>query len=164
MVHNIPELHVAPDVALEVHDADAAQLLASRRLVLLFDLDQTLIHTTDEATKVSTTTEDIHQYGVPGIGKPYTTKIRPHTREVLRRLAERFELHICTFGNRMYAHKIATILDPKPHPLFGHRILSRDECFDARHKTPNLQFRLYGKTIQLFMSLAVPSFHAATTW
>ena len=51
MVHNVPELHVAPDIALEVHDADAAQLIASRRLVLLFDLDQTLVHTTDEPVK-----------------------------------------------------------------------------------------------------------------
>lgn len=53
MVHNVPELHVALDIALEVHDADAAQLIASRRLVLLFDLDQTLVHTIDEPIELS---------------------------------------------------------------------------------------------------------------
>jgi RNA polymerase II subunit A-like phosphatase len=47
-------------------------------------------------------------------------------------------MHIFTFGQRLYAHTIAAMLDPKKE-LFGQRILSRDECFDAQLKTANLK-------------------------
>ena len=44
-----------------------------------------------------------------------------------------FELHVVTFGARLYAHTITNFLDPKSQ-FFSHRILSRDECFDSRSK------------------------------
>lgn len=49
-----------------------------------------------------------------------------------------YELHICTFGARNYAHTVAALLD-KDGMLFSHRILSRDECFDPASKTANLK-------------------------
>lgn len=49
-----------------------------------------------------------------------------------------YELHICTFGARIYAHTVASLLD-KDGILFSHRILSRDECFDPASKTANLK-------------------------
>uniref|UniRef100_A0A182T9D6 RNA polymerase II subunit A C-terminal domain phosphatase n=1 Tax=Anopheles maculatus TaxID=74869 RepID=A0A182T9D6_9DIPT len=49
-----------------------------------------------------------------------------------------YELHICTFGARNYAHMIAQFLD-KDGNFFSHRILSRDECFNATSKTDNLK-------------------------
>ena len=68
----------------------------------------------------------------------YYTKLRPNTNEFLESISKYYELHICTFGARMYAHKIAEILDPGKK-LFSHRILSRDECFDPQLKTGNLK-------------------------
>lgn len=50
-----------------------------------------------------------------------------------------YELHICTFGARNYAHTVAALLD-KDGTLFSHRILSRDECFDPASKTANLKY------------------------
>lgn len=49
-----------------------------------------------------------------------------------------YELHIVSFGQRQYAHKIAELLDPEKI-YFGHRILSRDELISAMHKTQNLK-------------------------
>lgn len=49
-----------------------------------------------------------------------------------------YEMHICTFGQRLYAHTVAKFLDPDGK-LFGKRILSRDECFDPMLKTANLK-------------------------
>ncbi len=63
--------------------------------------------------------------------------MRPYAKELLESLSKMFELHICTFGARLYAHTIASFLDPKSKH-FSHRILSRDECFDSRSKTANL--------------------------
>lgn len=48
-------------------------------------------------------------------------------------------MHICTFGNRAYAHQLASILDPK-RKYFCQRILSRDECFNPVTKSANLRY------------------------
>ena len=66
------------------------------------------------------------------------TKFRPGTIKFLEEISKLFELHICTFGSRMYAHTIAKLLDPEGK-FFSYRILSRDECFDATLKTANLK-------------------------
>jgi TFIIF-interacting CTD phosphatase-like protein len=50
--------------------------------------------------------QDIYRYGVANTRFTYTTKIRPHARRMLQRLKQNYELHICTFGNRPYAHKV----------------------------------------------------------
>ena len=60
-------------------------------------------------------------------------RFRPKTQEFLKNVSKMFELHVVTFGARLYAHTIASFLDPKSQ-FFSHRILSRDECFDSRSK------------------------------
>ena len=68
----------------------------------------------------------------------YHTRIRPHTKAFLENINKLYELHIVTFGSRMYAHTVAKFIDPQGK-LFSHRILSRDECFDSSSKTANLK-------------------------
>ncbi|KJH47415.1 FCP1-like phosphatase, phosphatase domain protein [Dictyocaulus viviparus] len=79
---------------------------------------------------------DIFAYKM--FGTEYYTKIRPYTREFLEHMSTLFEMHIITYGQRQYAHKIAEIIDPKK-TLFAQRIMSRDELFSAQHKTRNLR-------------------------
>lgn len=69
----------------------------------------------------------------------YHTKFRPYTRRFLEHVSELYELHICTFGVRLYAHTVARLIDPD-EKFFSHRILSRDECFDPLSKTANLKY------------------------
>lgn len=66
------------------------------------------------------------------------TRLRPHCKEFLEKIAKIYELHVFTFGSRLYAHTIAGFLDPEKK-LFSHRILSRDECIDPFSKTGNLR-------------------------
>jgi len=68
----------------------------------------------------------------------YHTKFRPHTESFLEHVSQLYELHICTFGTRTYAHTIARYLDPCGK-YFSQRILSRDECFHPTLKTSNLK-------------------------
>jgi len=68
----------------------------------------------------------------------YHTRLRPETRGFLERISKLYELHICTFGTRSYAHVIARHLDPEGK-FFSDRILSRDECFSQNSKTANLK-------------------------
>ena len=68
----------------------------------------------------------------------YHTKFRPGTEKFLKSISKLYELHICTFGARLYAHTIARYLDPMGQ-YFSHRILSRDECFNPVSKKASLK-------------------------
>ena len=140
---------------------DQKRLLKQKKLILLVDLDQTIIHTTnDPAASEGLDEGEYEEFQLDTLHR-YYTKIRPFCQTFLHNVAKSFELHIVTFGSRKYAHKvcfcvclchchphtpasslilnqIAEILDPQKQ-LFYHRILSRDECFSAHNKTANLK-------------------------
>lgn len=137
MVHSIPELKVSEELAQILGKADETRLLKDRKLVLLVDLDQTLIHTTND--NIPPNLKDVVHFQLYGPQSQwYHTRIRPGTEKFLEAVSKFYELHICTFGARNYAHYIAMFLDPDGR-FFSHRILSRDECFDANSKTANLR-------------------------
>ena len=53
-------------------------------------------------------------------------------------MSKLYELQICTFGERKYAHKIADFMD-HDRRYFHDRILSRNEIFNPISKTDNLK-------------------------
>lgn len=137
MVHSIPELKVCPELAEKIGKEDEQRLLKDRKLVLLVDLDQTIVHTTND--NIPPNLKDVFHFQLYGPNSPwYHTRFRPNTRHFLSEMSRLYELHICTFGARIYAHTVASLLD-KDGVLFSHRILSRDECFDPASKTANLK-------------------------
>ncbi|XP_049876843.1 RNA polymerase II subunit A C-terminal domain phosphatase [Pectinophora gossypiella] len=139
MVHSVPELKVSEELAQKLGREDAERLLKDRKLVLLVDLDQTLVHTTND--NIPPNLKDVLHFFLRSPGCPGRwchTRFRPHTLEFLASASKFYELHVCTFGARQYAHAIAELLDPEKK-YFSHRILSRDECFDPRTKSANLK-------------------------
>ncbi|XP_055603521.1 RNA polymerase II subunit A C-terminal domain phosphatase isoform X2 [Uranotaenia lowii] len=137
MVHSVPDLKVTETLAKKLGQEDTERLLRDRKLVLLVDLDQTLIHTTND--NVPNNLKDVYHFQLYGPNSPwYHTRLRPGALEFLSKMDPYYELHICTFGARNYAHMIAQFLD-EDGKFFSHRILSRDECFNATSKTDNLK-------------------------
>ncbi|XP_006819784.1 RNA polymerase II subunit A C-terminal domain phosphatase-like [Saccoglossus kowalevskii] len=138
MVHSVPELQVSQEEAVQLAKEDEQRLLKSRKLVCIVDLDQTIIHTTMD--NVPENLKDVYHFQLwSGPQYPwFHTRIRPKCKEFLEKISKLYELHIFTFGARLYAHMIAGFIDPDKK-LFSHRIVSRDECFDASSKTANLQ-------------------------
>ncbi|XP_015772091.1 PREDICTED: RNA polymerase II subunit A C-terminal domain phosphatase-like [Acropora digitifera] len=136
LIHNIPELKVCQEEAEALGKKDEKRLLETRKLSLVVDLDQTLIHTTMEL--IPENMKDVHHFQLPGYPVWYHTKIRPGALEFLSRVSTLYELHIFTMGSRVYAHTIARLLDPEGK-LFAYRIRSRDECFNAFSKSPDLR-------------------------
>ncbi|XP_045880443.1 RNA polymerase II subunit A C-terminal domain phosphatase isoform X1 [Meles meles] len=137
MVHSVPELMVSSEQAAKLAKEDQERLHRNRKLVLMVDLDQTLIHTTEQHCQ-QMSNKGIFHFQL-GRGEPMLhTRVRPHCREFLEKIARLYELHVFTFGSRLYAHTIAGFLDPEKK-LFSHRILSRDECIDPFSKTGNLR-------------------------
>lgn len=52
-----------------------------------------------------------------GRGEPMLhTRLRPHCREFLEKVARLYELHVFTFGSRLYAHTIAGEGRPQAPP------------------------------------------------
>ncbi|XP_026156115.1 RNA polymerase II subunit A C-terminal domain phosphatase isoform X2 [Mastacembelus armatus] len=137
MVHSVPELMVSSEQAEQLGREDQQRLHRNKKLVLMVDLDQTLIHTTEQHCQ-RMSNKGIFHFQL-GRGEPMLhTRLRPHCKEFLEKIAKLFELHVFTFGSRLYAHTIAGFLDPEKK-LFSHRILSRDECIDPFSKTGNLR-------------------------
>ncbi|KAJ5103655.1 hypothetical protein N7532_004184 [Penicillium argentinense] len=151
MSHDNTTLTVSEKEAARVEEDAKRRLLASRRLSLVVDLDQTIIHATVDPT-VGEWKEDkdnpnyealrgVRQFQLiddgPGMhGCWYYIKLRPGLEEFLEKVAVSYELHIYTMGTRAYAQNIADIIDPS-RKLFGDRILSRDESGSLTAK--NLQ-------------------------
>ncbi|KAJ3101412.1 RNA polymerase II [Phlyctochytrium bullatum] len=114
----------------------AERLLTERRLSLILDLDQTVIHATvdptvgewlkDKSNPNNTALEDVHAFRLPDSPVIYYIKLRPGTKDFLKRMHALYELHIYTMGTKNYAHEVCKILDPD-RKLFQDRILSRDD-------------------------------------
>ncbi|KAJ5141328.1 hypothetical protein N7526_002323 [Penicillium atrosanguineum] len=163
MAHDNTTLTVSEKEATRVEEDAKRRLLASRRLSLVVDLDQTIIHATVDPT-VGEWKEDkdnpnyealkgVRQFQLiddgPGMrGCWYYIKLRPGLEDFLQNVAELYELHIYTMGTRAYAQNIADIIDPT-RKLFGDRILSRDESGSLTAK--NLQ-RLFPSTPRWWLS------------
>ncbi|KAL3435766.1 hypothetical protein BDV09DRAFT_65619 [Aspergillus tetrazonus] len=141
MTHDNTALTVSEREAIRVEEDAKRRLLANRKLSLVVDLDQTIIHAAvdptigewmaDKDNPNHAAVSDVRAFQLvddgPGMrGCWYYVKLRPGLEEFLENVAEMYELHIYTMGTRSYAQAIANIIDPD-RKLFGDRILSRDE-------------------------------------
>ena len=141
MVHANVHLTVSQSEASKVEEEAKRRLLSSKKLSLVVDLDQTIIHATVDPTVAEwkkdtdnpnhNAVKDVRAFQLvddgPGAkGCWYYIKLRPGLNEFLENVSKIYELHIYTMGTRAYAQNIANIIDPE-RKIFGDRILSRDE-------------------------------------
>ena len=151
MVHNNVSLTISENEAARADDEAKRRLLASKKLSLVVDLDQTIIQATvdptvadwqkDEHNPNHGAVKDVRAFllkddGPGNRGCWYYIKLRPGLKDFLTNVSKIYELHIYTMGTRAYAKNIAEIIDPE-HKIFGDRILSRDESGSSTAK--NLQ-------------------------
>ncbi|RIB10737.1 HAD-like domain-containing protein [Gigaspora rosea] len=143
MAHNVAGLTVSLNEAERLEKDTATRLLKSRKLSLIVDLDQTLIHATidptveewinDENNVNHPTVKDIHKFVLSDSPTIYYIKLRPGLKEFLKNVSEFYEPHIYTMGTRNYASSVVEIIDPD-HTIFNERILSRDESRNINQK------------------------------
>ncbi|KAL4450062.1 hypothetical protein ABPG77_010731 [Micractinium sp. CCAP 211/92] len=126
-------LEVSKHEAERMRQGTADRLLASRKLLLILDLDHTLLNST---RFIEVPPEAEQQLRAQLEGQPSDapmlfhlphmrmwTKLRPGVREFLEQAKELFELHVYTMGDRDYAGEMAKLLDPAGR-LFHGRIIS----------------------------------------
>ncbi|CAM1503588.1 Fc.00g011790.m01.CDS01 [Cosmosporella sp. VM-42] len=143
MTHDQTGLMVSENVAKKAEHDTQKRLLRQRKLSLVVDLDQTIIHACIEPTigewQRDTSNpnyeavKDVRNFqlnddGPRGLasGCTYYIKLRPGLAEFLEEVSHMYELHVYTMGTRAYALNIAKLVDPD-RKLFGNRVISRDE-------------------------------------
>jgi RNA polymerase II subunit A-like phosphatase len=137
IIHTVPQLRVSKTEAQEIAGRDEGRLLQQRKLVLIVDLDQTLIHTTVDPS-IEPGLKDVYGFKLPGYPHFYHCRLRPGAKDFVCSVSEKYEMHVFTLGGRDYAHTVAGILDPE-EKFFARRVLSRDELLDQNLKTTNLR-------------------------
>lgn len=163
MIHDQTLLAVSQDEASRAEEQLQRRLLKNRKLSLVVDLDQTIIHACIEPTIGEwqqdpnspnyEAVKDVKSFqlqddGPRGLasGCWYYIKMRPGLHEFLSHVAEKYELHVYTMGTRAYAQQIANIVDPE-RKLFGDRIISRDENGSLTAKTLSRLFPVDTKMV-----------------
>ncbi|KAB5533397.1 RNA polymerase II subunit A C-terminal domain phosphatase [Coniochaeta sp. 2T2.1] len=140
MIHDATQLKVSAGQAQRAEQESQLRLLRQRKLSLVVDLDQTIIHACIDPTIGEwqkdpnnpnyDAVKEVRSFqledGPKGVDCWYYIKLRPGLEEFLRKIADKYELHVYTMGTRAYAQSIAKLVDPQ-HKLFGNRVISRDE-------------------------------------
>ncbi|KAI9033232.1 HAD-like domain-containing protein [Hyaloraphidium curvatum] len=145
ITHNLLGLTVSASEAQKLDKSDVDRLLRARKLTLVLDLDQTVIHATvdptvgewmtDPSNPNNESLKDVYTFTLPNdLNTVYYVKPRPHLQHFLQQVRKMYELHIYTMGTRSYADAVAKALDPEG-TLFGGRVLSRDESGSFLHKS-----------------------------
>ncbi|KAI8880547.1 hypothetical protein K501DRAFT_224695 [Backusella circina FSU 941] len=124
-------LTVSRSEAERLESENAKRLLKNRKLSLILDLDQTLLHASCDP--VYHMDDDIRQFTLEGSPILYYIKLRPGLSDFLREIEPLYELHIYTMGTRAYAESVAQLIDPNGN-FFKERILSRDESGSVTQK------------------------------
>ena len=128
-----PHMHVLADHGLSnsTSASDAAVILpASKfpdRMCLVLDLDETLVHVTDEVL-LNAEGDFIAAHGNLSAGEDRVVNIylRPYVRSFLIAVSEIFEVVTFTAGDRSYAETVLGFIDPEG-TLIHHR-LYREHC------------------------------------
>ncbi|QOU21555.1 hypothetical protein BRETT_001279 [Brettanomyces bruxellensis] len=159
MAHGTTNLKVSAKEAVNIEKGSTERLIKDKKLSLVVDLDQTVIHATvdptvgewmnDPTNPNYEALKEVKSFSLeepaivpPGYNGPplppnirwYYIKLRPGLHEFLEKVSKLYEMHIYTMATRSYAKEISKIIDPDGI-YFGDRILSRDESGSLTQKS-----------------------------
>jgi len=162
MTHGHVGLKFSESEASKKSEAVKKRLLQTRKLSLVVDLDQTIIHAAfdptigewkrDETNPNHAAVKDVESFHLKDenthdpAGTCYYIKPRPGLAEFLEEASKKYEMHIYTMATRAYAQEVAKLIDPKG-VYFGDRIMSRDESGSMSHKFLNRIFPIDTKLV-----------------
>ncbi|XP_074276864.1 RNA polymerase II C-terminal domain phosphatase-like 4 [Silene latifolia] len=125
-------------------DQGLRAILGQKKLNLILDLDNTLLHakivrnlTLDDKRRIKKDDScELHEVELQGV--KLLVKLRPGVREFLKKASDMFELSIYTMGTRDYANTMAGLLalgsNQDGRSMFKKKIISREDCTMARQK------------------------------
>ncbi|KAG8699645.1 Carboxy-terminal domain (CTD) phosphatase, partial [Ceratobasidium sp. 395] len=148
LTHDAAGPTVSHEEAHRIERETAERLVESRKLSLIVDLDQTVVHATVDPTVREWMAQgepnpnwpalrDVKSFVLADGSSPegcwYYIKPRPGLEGFLKNLSTKYEMHVYTMGTRAYAMEVCAAIDPDGS-IFAGRILSRDESGSMTHK------------------------------
>lgn len=125
-LHSSDKLVLIQSEALALHKARNESLEKHKKMILILDLDQTLLHSTFQ--------ESYCDFTFTLFFTKFYVKLRPFLKKFLRKMSKLFEIHVYTMGTRDYASEICRNIDPTGR-IFGDRIVTRCENFNEMKKS-----------------------------
>ncbi|KAI5018516.1 hypothetical protein ZWY2020_043404 [Hordeum vulgare] len=128
-----------------LRESEVKNLLRERKLVLILDLDHTLINSTrlhdisaaemdlGIQTAASKNADDPERSLFTLQGMHMLTKLRPFVRKFLEEASNMFDMYIYTMGDKAYAIEIAKLLDPG-NVYFDSKVISNSDCTQRHQK------------------------------
>ena len=139
ILHNTRDILVTEDMARQLVAKTECELQAQRKLALIIDLDQTVLHASvspdiadwlEDPTHPNYHRAHGHIHAVR-LNDPYQPihyiKLRPYLHAFLEAMHGMYQMHIYTMGSRDYANQVVRGLIDPSGKYFADRILSRDE-------------------------------------
>lgn len=133
IVIGIPQIRVSKQQAEDLAKDDKLRLLRQKKLALIVDLDQTLVHTSTDVN-IRAGLPDVYGFRLNNYPHRYHARLRPHVHELLDKLSPLYELYIFTMGTHCYAHTLSKILDPQRSAQV------RNYLFKGSRSLPSYQF------------------------
>ncbi|KAG8697324.1 Carboxy-terminal domain (CTD) phosphatase, partial [Ceratobasidium sp. 394] len=148
LTHDAAGPTVSHEEAQRIEHETAERLVGARKLSLIVDLDQTVVHATVDPTVREWMAQgepnpnwpalrDVKSFVLADGSSPegcwYYIKPRPGLADFLKSLSTKYEMHVYTMGTRAYAMEVCAAIDPDGS-IFAGRILSRDESGSMTHK------------------------------
>uniref|UniRef100_A0A453BXD5 RNA polymerase II C-terminal domain phosphatase-like n=1 Tax=Aegilops tauschii subsp. strangulata TaxID=200361 RepID=A0A453BXD5_AEGTS len=123
--------------------SDLKNLLREKKLILILDLDHTLINSTklhdisaaenNLGIQIAASKDDPNGSLFTLEGMQMLTKLRPFVRKFLKEASNMFEMYIYTMGDKAYAIEIAKLLDPR-NVYFNSKVISNSDCTQRHQK------------------------------
>ncbi|XP_071739372.1 uncharacterized protein [Rutidosis leptorrhynchoides] len=142
----IPLAYVHKDLRLakdEMERLRNTDLKNSKKLILVLDLDHTLLNSThimdvcQEEGYLMNPSDPMQDalksslFKLPRMNM--MTKLRPFVHDFLKEASKLFEMYIYTMGKREYAKEMAILLDPQK-VYFGSRVIAQNDCTEEHRK------------------------------
>ncbi|XP_071686391.1 RNA polymerase II C-terminal domain phosphatase-like 4 [Rutidosis leptorrhynchoides] len=137
------DLRLADDEINRLRENDLKNLLRHKKLILVLDLDHTLLNSTrmsdvTQEEQYLMNPDDPSQDALRGslFKLPFmhmVTKLRPFVHTFLKEASKLFEMYIYTMGERAYALEMANLLDPGK-VYFDSKVIAQGDCTTKHQK------------------------------
>jgi RNA polymerase II subunit A-like phosphatase len=108
-------------------------ILSENKLILVLDLDNTLIHaTTNPAYSMTVPGLNSEYFEVNISGSTFYVKLRPNLHDFLQALSCYYKIYIFTAATKPYALAILQIIDPTSSIILPNNIITREELKEGK--------------------------------
>ncbi|XP_021837170.1 RNA polymerase II C-terminal domain phosphatase-like 4 [Spinacia oleracea] len=104
-----PDFSVSEQVITRLRDLDFETLVKQKKLRLVLDLDNTLIHASNVEQTLDKEEDDVYEI----LCGMYLIKLRPGTIDFLEKASTMFDISIYTMAQKIYAKAVVKLLESK---------------------------------------------------